>query len=65
MWMITLLVYEVAKVEVDVVEAIEGGANPKHQHGHMSTHNHLLPTNNCGRTKSWPDGKCGPGCSDV
>ena len=58
MRMITLLVSEVAKVEVDVVEAMEGGSNLKHQYRHMSTHNHQLPTDNCVRTKrelaGWP-----------
>ena len=58
MRMITLLVSEVAKVEVDVVEAMEGVANPKHQYRLMSTHNHQLPTDNCVRTKrelaGWP-----------
>jgi len=58
MRMITLLVSEVAKVEVDVVEAMEGGSNLKHQYRHTSTHNHQLPTDNCVRTKrelaGWP-----------
>lgn len=32
-------VTEVAEVEVDVVEAVEGGASLKHQQRHMSTDN--------------------------
>ena len=55
---IAYFVTKVDEVEVDVVEAMEGGSNLKHQYRHMSTHNHQLPTDNCVRTKrelaGWP-----------
>jgi hypothetical protein len=50
---------------VDVVRDVEGGAGPKHQHRHMSTHNHQLLDNDRSRTMSRPNGERRSGCSDV
>jgi len=41
------------------------GAGPKHQHRHVSTHNHQLLDNDRSRTMSRPNGGRRLGCLDV
>lgn len=51
---------EVVKIEVDIVEAIEGGASPKHQQRHTSIHNQQLLSDNRSKTKRRSEGKGRP-----
>jgi len=44
MWTIALFVLKVAKVKVDMVKAIEGGAGLKHQQRHEYTITSFLRT---------------------